>query len=142
MVVLAAVIYWSSSISPMSLFSFKFSCQHVATFLLSFNGLFIVHFHSVEDFFVMFSHYFLIFKSHLHYYFFLLNIKVLLVIFHLIIFKGNIDRFIHMLLIYNLFHHFHENECISIYQVSWLCFNYGFWFFPLILVSSWPSWDT
>ena len=63
------------------------SCQHVATFILSFNGLFFVHFHSVDDFFsscclVLIS---LFFKSHLHNYFFPLNINVLLVIFDLII---------------------------------------------------------
>ena len=62
--------------------------QHVFWVYFHFTGLFIVHFHSVEYFYpcclVIIS---LIFISHLHIYFFLINIKVLLLIFNLIIWR-------------------------------------------------------
>ena len=80
--VLAALFYWSLSLSPISYNSLKFSSQHVATFILSFSGLFIVHFHSVEDIFSCFWSLFPYFSNHIFItIFFLLNSNELLVNF-------------------------------------------------------------
>ena len=104
-------------------------CQHFAKFILSINGLFIVHFHSVEDFFLcclVFISLFL--KSHLHNYVFLFNINALVEIWpHKL--KGINARLIHMFLFYNLFHHFHDNGCISITMSLHCDLNHGFSFF-------------
>ena len=50
--------------------------------------------------------------------------------------KGIHDRLIHKLLIYNLFHNFHDNGCISSNHVSWLCFKLWLSVFSLIFVVS------
>ena len=142
---------WSTEVHldyVMSHFSFKgfmsTSLQHVFWAYFHFTCLFIVHFHSMEDvFFLLFSHYFLIFHITSSYLFLSYQHQCIAFNFQPHNLKGIHDRLIHMLQIYNLFNHFHDNGCISINHVSWLCFK--LWlsvFFTFIFVVSFTSGDT
>ena len=124
--VLVAVIYWSSSLSPMSHFFFQTFHVNMLKHLFSASMAFSLFTFVVwTTFFMLFSHYFLIFKSHLHNYFFLLNINVLLVICWPHNSKGINDRLTQMPLICNLFHHFHNNEFIYINMFLDCALDYG-----------------
>ena len=114
--VLASVIYWSS------FFFF--------TYVTVFFQMFYVN--MLQE--MLFSNYFLIFQITSTYLFLPSSHQCFAFNFRPHDFKGIIDRLIHMLLIYNLFHNVHDNIFISKNHFSWLCFQLWFKFFPLIFV--------
>ena len=129
--VLAAVFYWSSSLSPLTHFSFK-------CFMSTCGNIYFELQWPSHCFFMLFSPYFLIFQ--------ITSSFLFLPSQHQCNFwpndlKGIIDRLINMILIHNFFHHFHDNGCISILMFVDCPLNYAFHFF-LNLCCPWPSWDT
>ena len=107
--------------------------QHLFVGCFHFTGLLIVHFHSVEDFSVKIN---LFFISHLCKHFFLLNIKILLEIFNLIIWRVFKTGWFTCFWFLVSSHNFHDNGDISINHVSW---HYGCQFFSFIFFVSFIS---